>query len=68
MCLFSFLRLSGGLRQRHSRTGHKADDRADVFGLLLRLDAAGPFLGIIPVLSQQRPRCRKAVQAGMERI
>ena len=65
--LFSFRGFSGGMRQRHYRAGHKADEHADVFGLLLRLGAAGPLLGTIPVLIQQRSRCRKAVQAGMER-
>lgn len=54
--------------QCHGETSHQSDGSADVFGFLLRLDAAVAFLGISVIVIQQRSGRRQTVQSRAERF
>ena len=56
------------LRQRHGCACRQSNDRTDVFGFLLRLDAAAAFLGIAVIAVQYRGRCRQTVQSRAKRL
>ena len=57
-----------GLMRGDSKTSRHADDRAEIFGLLLRLDTAIAFLGISVIVIQQCSGRRQTIQSRVERF